>query len=63
MNSYVLEEKIAMKKGIPPHKRKVIYTDLKRRAKIFERLHQERKVEKFDDVFNILAEAHRQNLL
>jgi flagellar protein FlaI len=63
MNSYVLEEKIAMKKGIPPHKRKVIYTDLKRRAKIFERLHQERKVEKFDEVYNILAEAHRQNLL
>ncbi|MBN1314388.1 MAG: type II/IV secretion system ATPase subunit [Anaerolineales bacterium] len=63
MNSYVLEEKIALKKGIPPHKRRVIYTDLKRRAKIFERLHQERNLRTFDDVYNILAEAHRQHLL
>jgi flagellar protein FlaI len=63
MNSYLLEEKVAMRRGIPPFKRKAIYTELKRRAKIFERLHKERKVRKFDDVFRILAEAHRQGLL
>jgi len=63
MNSYLLEETIALKKGIPPHKKRVIYTDLKRRAKIFERLHQERKIRTFDDVYNILAEAQRQHLL
>jgi len=63
MNSFTLEEKIAPKRGIPPFKRKVIYTELKRRAKIFERLHKERKLKNFYDVFNVLAEAHRQKLL
>jgi archaeal flagellar protein FlaI len=63
MNSYLLEEKIAMRRGIPPYKRKVIYTELKRRAKIFQRLHQERKVKNFYDVFQVLAEAQRQKLL
>jgi archaeal flagellar protein FlaI len=63
MNSYLLEEKISMKRGIPPFKRKMIYTELKRRAKIFQRLHQERKLKNFYDVFQVLAEAQRQKLL
>jgi len=63
MNSFILEERIALKRGIPPFKRKAIYTDLKRRAKIFERLHRERKVKGFNEVFQILAEAHRQKLI
>ena len=63
MNSYLLEERIAPMRGIPPFKRKTIYTDLKKRAKIFERLHKERKLKNFYDVFQVLAEAHRQKLL
>lgn len=63
MNSFILEEKIALKRGIPPFKRKVIYTELKRRAKIFQRLHIERKLKNFYDVFQVLAEAQRQKLL
>jgi len=63
MNSFLLEEKIAPRRGLPPFKKKAIYTELKRRAKIFERLHKDRKVEDFYDVFQVLAEAHRQNLL
>jgi flagellar protein FlaI len=63
MNSFVLEEKIAMKRGIPPFKRKVIYTELKRRAKIFQRLHLDRKLKNFYDVFQVLGEAQRQKLL
>jgi flagellar protein FlaI len=63
MNSFLLEEKIAPRRGFPPFKKKVIYTELKRRAKIFERLHKQRKVEDFYDVFQVLAEAHRQKLL
>jgi flagellar protein FlaI len=63
MNSFILEEKIALRRGIPPFKRKSIYTDLKRRAKIFERLHKERKVKGFYEVFQVLAEAHRQKLI
>jgi archaeal flagellar protein FlaI len=63
MNSFILEEKISPRRGIPPFKRKVIYTELKRRAKIFQRLHQERKLKNFYDVFAVLAEAQRQKLL
>ncbi len=63
MNSYIMEEKIALKRGIPPFKRKVIYTELKRRAKILQRLHLERHVKDFYDVFQVLAEAQRQKLL
>ncbi|MCA9970200.1 MAG: type II/IV secretion system ATPase subunit, partial [Anaerolineales bacterium] len=63
MNSFLLEERIALKRGIPPHKRKSIYTELKRRAKVFQRLHQEKGVKSFDSFFSILAEAHRQKLI
>ncbi|MCL4393800.1 MAG: type II/IV secretion system ATPase subunit [Chloroflexi bacterium] len=63
MNSYIMEEKIALRRGIPPFKRKVIYTELKRRAKILQRLHVDRKLKDFYDVFQVLAEAHRQKLL
>jgi flagellar protein FlaI len=63
MNSYVLEEKIAVRRGIPPFKKKVIYTELKRRAKIYQRLHVERKLRNFYEVFAVLAEAQRQKLL
>lgn len=63
MNSFLLEEKIAPRRGIPPFKRKAIYTDLKRRAKIYQRLHKQRGLTNFYDVFNVLAEAHRQKLI
>ena len=63
MNSFILEEKIALRRGIPPFKRKVIYTELKRRAKIFQRLHQEKKLKNFYEVFAVLAEAQHQKLL
>ncbi|MCB8942978.1 MAG: type II/IV secretion system ATPase subunit [Ardenticatenaceae bacterium] len=63
MNSFLLEERIAMKRGIPPHKRKAVYTELKRRAKVFERLHKEKGVRNFENFFTILAEAHRQKLI
>ena len=59
MNSYLLEQVIAIKRGIPPHRRKEIYDEVKRRAKIFEKLHKERGVTDFHDLFQILAEARR----
>jgi len=63
MNSYLLEQRIASKRGIPPNKRKEIYVDMQKRAKIFERLHKEKGVRGFDEFFRILAEARRQKLL
>ncbi|MDX2137648.1 MAG: type II/IV secretion system ATPase subunit [Chloroflexota bacterium] len=63
MNSYMLEQVIAIKRGIPPHRRKEIYDEVKRRAQIFEKLHKDKKVTDFHDFFKILAEARRQSLL
>ena len=63
MNSYLLEQVIAIKRGIPPHRRRDIYDEVKRRAKVFEKLHTEKKVSDFHELFKILAEARRQKLL
>ncbi len=62
-NSYLLEEVIAIKRGIPPHRRKEIYDEVKRRARIFEQLHRDKKVTDFHEFFKILSEARRQGLL
>ncbi len=62
-NSYLLEEVIAIKRGIPPHRRREIYDEVKRRARIFEQLHKDKKVTDFHEFFKILAEARRQKLL
>ena len=62
-NSYLLEEVIAIKRGIPPSRRREIYDEVKRRAQIFEQLHTEKKVSDFHEFFKILAEARRQKLL
>ncbi len=63
MNSYLLEQVIAQKRGIPPHRRKEVYNEVKRRAKIFEKLHTEKGITDFYDFFQVLAEARRQKLL
>jgi len=63
MNSFILEEKIALMRGIPPFKRKSIYTELKRRARIFERIHKDRGVRDFDEFFGVMGEAYKQGLL
>jgi flagellar protein FlaI len=63
MNSYLLEQVIALKRGIPPHRRKEIYDEVKRRAKIFEKLHREKGITDFHELFQVLAEARRQKLL
>ena len=63
MNSYLLEQIIAIKRGIPPHKRKDIYSEVKRRARVLERLHIEKGICDFEELFKVLAEARRQKLL
>ncbi len=61
MNSYLLEQRIAIRRGIPPHRRKAIYDEVKRRARIFEKLHRDKGVTDFYEFFQILSEARRQN--
>lgn len=63
MNSYLLEQIIALKRGIPPHKRKSIYNEVERRARIFEKLHKEKGITDFHEFFQILSEAKHQGLL
>jgi flagellar protein FlaI len=63
MNSFLLEERIAPKRGLAPEDRKKIYTELRKRATVFEKIHREMGMRSFDDFFRLLAEAHKQNLL
>jgi flagellar protein FlaI len=61
MNSYLLENKIAVKRGIPPNKRRVMYQEVERRAKVLEKLHRS-GVKDFYELYQVLAKAKRQGL-
>ncbi|MGD0355373.1 MAG: type II/IV secretion system ATPase subunit [Dehalococcoidia bacterium] len=60
-NSYILEQKIAPMLGIPPHKKRRIYAEVERRAKILERLSTQ-GVKNFYDLLKVLAKAQREGL-
>ena len=60
-NSYLLEYKIAPKLGIPIHKKRRIYNELERKAKILERLSTQ-GVKNFYELLNVLAKAQRDGL-
>ena len=61
MNSYLLEEVIALKRGIPPHRKREIYSELTRRANILRRL-KEQGVTGFDDLFKIISKAYKEGV-
>ena len=63
MTSFLLEHKIATRIGIPSSKKSRIYGEVDRRANIFAKLHQEKKVTNFYEVLDILAKAQREGLL
>ena len=62
MNSFILEQKIALKRGIPTHQLKRIYQELDRRAKVLEKLHKERGITDFYELLAVLAKAQQQGL-
>ena len=62
MTSYILENKIAPKLGIPSHKKQNIYVELERRAKILFKLHKEMGVTGFYEVLNVLNNAQKEGL-
>jgi len=62
MNSYLLEQKIAVKMGIPAYKKRRVYAELDRRAKILEKLHKEQGVSGFYELLQVLAKAQREGL-
>lgn len=63
MNSFVLEQKVAAKRGVPESKRRSIYGDLRKRAAILERIHKKGGASSFDKLFEVIAEAYKQGLL
>ena len=62
MNSYLLEQKIAVKKRLPEHNRRLIYKDLERRAKILKMLH-DKGVLDFYKLFDVLADVEQKGVL
>jgi flagellar protein FlaI len=61
MNSYLLEEVIAMKRGIPPQRKRDIYNELTRRANILRRL-KDQGVIGFDDLFKVISKAYKEGV-
>ena len=61
MNSYLLEQKIAVARGYPPEKRRQIYSLLQRRARVLNKL-GDNGVTGFEDLFKLLAKANREGI-
>ncbi|OGO32404.1 MAG: hypothetical protein A2Z29_02335 [Chloroflexi bacterium RBG_16_56_11] len=58
-NSYLLENKIAPRRGLPEEKRRQIYKILKQRADVLKRMQEQGKTN-FYDVYSILSKAYRE---
>jgi len=61
MNSFLLENKVCAKRGIPSNQRRTIYQELERRAKVLEKLGNS-GIKNFYELYNVLAKAKRQGL-
>ncbi|MDD3246900.1 MAG: type II/IV secretion system ATPase subunit [Methanosarcina sp.] len=61
-SSYILENKIASRLGIPGKKKKVMYDEIEKRAKILERLNNEGIVNYYD-FFNTVAKITKHGML
>ena len=59
MNTYLLENVVAVKRGLAPNDARSIYKDIERRAKILKRL-QERGTTNFYELHNIISKAYRE---
>ena len=62
MNSYILENIIAERRGIPPENKRAIYDEVHRRAILFERLLKAEKTN-FYELYHAFSQAARQGLL
>ncbi|MCI0781695.1 MAG: type II/IV secretion system ATPase subunit [Chloroflexi bacterium] len=61
MNSYLLEEVIALKRGLPPSRKREIYGELTRRANILRRL-KDQGVTGFYELFQVISQAYREGV-
>ena len=62
MNSYLLENQIAPRRGIAANNKRAIYQELERRAALFERLSEQGTTD-FYDLYKVFSKAQRQGLL
>ncbi len=62
MASYILEERIAPKLGIPEHKKQRVYAEIDRRAMILSKLHKDRGIRGFYEVLDVLNKAQQEGL-
>ncbi|MCX6013834.1 MAG: ATPase, T2SS/T4P/T4SS family, partial [Chloroflexi bacterium] len=62
LTSHVLENLIAPKLGIAGNKRRQVYSELERRAKILEKIHKELKITDFYEVLEVISKAQRDGL-
>jgi flagellar protein FlaI len=60
-NSYLLENKIAPRRGLPEEKRRQIYKVLKQRSDVLRRIAEQGKID-FYELYAILAKAYREGL-
>lgn len=58
--SYILEEKIALKLGIPPELKQRVYEQLRRRARLLETLHKQEGVNNFYALLQVLAKLRKE---
>jgi flagellar protein FlaI len=62
MNSYLLENQIAQRRGIPAQNKRAIYQEVERRAALFNRL-AEQGMNDFYELYTIFSKAQREGLL
>ncbi|MCS7130150.1 MAG: type II/IV secretion system ATPase subunit [Archaeoglobaceae archaeon] len=61
-SSYVLEQKIATRLGIPANKKKMIYEEVEKRARILKKLHEQGIVE-FYEFFKAISKITKSGML
>jgi flagellar protein FlaI len=62
MSSYILEFRIAAKMGLAGAKKRRVYDELERRAKILEKLHKEQHITDFYEILEVLGKAQKEGL-
>ncbi|MDF2954981.1 MAG: Type IV secretory pathway ATPase VirB11/Archaellum biosynthesis ATPase ArlI/FlaI [Candidatus Alkanophagales archaeon MCA70_species_2] len=62
MNSYLLENKIAVKRGMTGKKKREIYRELEKRAKILKKLH-ESGITNFYDLFAAISKIEKEGVV
>ncbi len=61
-SSYLLEQKIATRLGIPPNKKKLIYKEVEKRANILKKLH-EQGITDFYEFFRAISKIYKSGIL